>query len=116
DWHVSAGIHGIKYLLLSLSRYGREDIVHRLLLQETYPSWLHMIRNGATTIWERWDGYTEEHGFQNPEMNSFNHYALGTVGEWLYQHAAGIQLLPDAPGYRNFAVRPVVGGGLEWVR
>jgi len=116
DWHVSAGIHGIKYMLHCLTRYGRADIVYRLLLKETFPSWLYMIKNGATTIWERWDGFTEERGFQNAEMNSFSHYALGTVGEWLYRHAAGIRPSPGEPGYRNVVIHPVVGGGLSWVK
>jgi alpha-L-rhamnosidase len=74
------------------------------------------IRHDATTIWERWDGWTEERGFQDPDMNSFNHYSLGSVGEWLYRSVAGIDLDPDRPGYEHIVIRPHVGGGLSSAR
>ena len=84
-----------------------------LLLNETFPSWGYSIRHGATTIWERWDGWTEDAGFQTPMMNSFNHYSLGSVGQWLYEHVAGIRA--GAPGYAHVVIAPEPGG-LEWAR
>jgi alpha-L-rhamnosidase len=72
-----------------------------------------MLDNGATTIWERWDGLTAERGFQSPMMNSFNHYSLGSVGEWLFRHVAGIELDPDLPGFQRFVLKPFLGPGLD---
>jgi alpha-L-rhamnosidase len=89
------------------------DVAHRLLVQEDFPSWGYSIRHGATTIWERWDGWTEDRGFQTPKMNSFNHYSLGSVGQWLYEHVAGIR--SAAPGYERVVIAPEPGG-LEWVQ
>jgi len=95
-----------------LAETGHLDVAYRLLLNETFPSWGYSIREGATTIWERWDGFTREHGFQTPAMNSFNHYSLGSVGEWLYRDVAGIDTDPAAPGYARIVIRPMPGGGL----
>ena len=88
----------------------------RLLLNEDYPSWLYPVRHGATTIWERWNGWTEEDGFFNPQMNSFNHYSLGSVGEWLYRCVAGIELDPQVNGFKRFLIRPYPGGGLKYAQ
>jgi len=90
---------------------GYSEVAHRLLLNDTFPSWGYSIRHGATTIWERWDGWTEDAGFQTPMMNSFNHYSLGSVGQWLYEYVAGIRAL--APGYARVLIAPEPGG-LEW--
>jgi alpha-L-rhamnosidase len=114
DWHLSTGFAGVGYLCPVLTEAGYTDVAYRLLNNETYPSWGYTIRNGATTIWERWDGWTEEHGFQSPNMNSFNHYSLGSVGEWLYRYVAGIDL--GAPGYGHIVIRPRPGGGLTHAR
>jgi len=92
-----------------LTEAGYTDVAYRLLGNETYPSWGYTIKNGATTIWERWDGWTEA-GFQSPNMNSFNHYSLGSVGEWLYRYVAGIDV--GAPGYGRIVIRPHPGGNL----
>jgi alpha-L-rhamnosidase len=86
------------------------------LLRDDYPSWLYPVNHGATTIWERWNGWTEKDGFFNPQMNSFNHYSLGSVGEWLFRHVAGIELDPDQPGFQNFILRPYPGAGLDHAR
>ncbi|HEX2739635.1 MAG TPA: glycoside hydrolase family 78 protein, partial [Rubrobacter sp.] len=110
DWHLSTGFAGVGYLCPVLTETGHTDVAHRLLNNETYPSWGYTIKNGATTIWERWDGWTEEDGFQSPNMNSFNHYSLGSVGEWLYRYVAGIDL--GTPGYGRIVIRPRPGGGL----
>jgi len=107
NYHITTGIHGIRFLLPVLSEYGYDDIAYQLLLQDTYPSWMYTIHEGATTIWERWDGWTEENGFQNTLMNSFNHYALGSVGEWMYRYMGGIQ--PEAPGFARMSIRPRIG-------
>jgi alpha-L-rhamnosidase len=75
-----------------------------------------MIDNGATTIWERWDGWSREHGFQSPSMNSFNHYSLGSVGEWLYRFVLGIDQEPGTAGFARLLLRPHPGGPLSWAR
>src|SRR5919107_2030582 len=116
DWHLSTGFAGVGYLCPVLTEAGYTDVAYRLLGNETYPSWGYTIKNGATTIWERWDGWTEEHGFQSPNMNSFNHYSLGSVGEWLYRYVAGIDLDPQMPGYGRLIIRPRPGGGLTYAR
>jgi alpha-L-rhamnosidase len=109
DWHLSTGFAGVGYLCPVLTEAGYTDVAYRLLGNETYPSWGYTIKNGATTIWERWDGWTEA-GFQSPNMNSFNHYSLGSVGEWLYRYVAGIDL--GAPGFGRIVIRPRPGGNL----
>ncbi|HEY7414793.1 MAG TPA: family 78 glycoside hydrolase catalytic domain, partial [Ktedonobacteraceae bacterium] len=116
NWHLSTGFVGVGYLCLVLSEAGYTDVAYRLLNNDTFPSWGYTIKHGATTIWERWDGWTEERGFQSSEMNSFNHYSLGSVGDWLYRYVAGIDLDPDVAGYEHFIIHPRPGGGLTWAR
>ncbi len=115
DGHLATGFVGVSYLLPVLTELGYHDVAYRLLLSDTYPSWGYSIRQGATTIWERWDGWTKERGFQDPEMNSFNHYSLGSVAEWLYRMVAGIDLGGDAPGYRHLRIAPHPHEGLTQV-
>ena len=114
DWHLSTGFVGVGYLCPVLTEAGYPEVAYRLLNNETYPSWGYTIKNGATTIWERWDGWTEENGFQSPNMNSFNHYSLGSVGEWLYRQVAGIDLHPEGVGYDRIVIRPRPGGGMTY--
>jgi alpha-L-rhamnosidase len=116
DWHLSTGFVGVGYLCLVLTETGHSDVAYRLLNNETYPSWGYTIKSGATTIWERWDGWTEENGFQSPNMNSFNHYSLGSVGEWLYRYVAGLDMDPQTAGYGHIVIRPRPGGGLTHAR
>ncbi|MBN1362730.1 MAG: family 78 glycoside hydrolase catalytic domain [Sedimentisphaerales bacterium] len=116
DWHLSTGFVGISHLNPTLTAIGRADVAWRLLLNEDYPSWLYPVRHGATTIWERWNGWTEEEGFFNPQMNSFNHYSLGSVGEWLYRCVAGIELDPQVNAFKHFVIRPYPGGSLAHAR
>ena len=116
DWHLSTGFIGISHLNPILTLAGRADVAYRLLLNEDYPSWLYPVVHGATTIWERWNGWTHEGGFFEPTMNSFNHYSLGSVGEWLYRHVAGIELDAEAPGFQRFVLRPYLGAGLDHAR
>ncbi len=111
-WHLSTGFVGAPYLPHVLSRNGRTDVAYTLLNQTTWPSWLYPVTQGATTIWERWDGWTEENGFQSAEMNSFNHYAYGSIGAWLYTTVAGIDIDPAQPAYKHAILRPQPGGGL----
>jgi alpha-L-rhamnosidase len=94
------------------TEHGYVEAAYRLLLNETFPSWGYSIREGATTIWERWDGWTAERGFQDPAMNSFNHSSLGSVGEWLFRQVAGIDVDPKNPGFRHSVIRPWPGGGI----
>lgn len=104
NWHLSTGFVGAKSLLPILTKYGYVELAYTLLLQDTFPSWLYMVKHGATTIWERWDGWTEEKGFQDPAMNSFNHFAFGSVGEWLFAFAGGIDL--EEPAYKKIKIAP----------
>jgi alpha-L-rhamnosidase len=114
DWHLSTGFIGISHLNPILTLSGHADVAYRLLLNEDYPSWLYPVLHGATTIWERWNGWTEADGFFDPQMNSFNHYSLGSVGEWLYRHVAGIEPDPEVQGFKRFVIKPFVGGGLQY--
>jgi alpha-L-rhamnosidase len=116
DLHLSTGFVGSPYLNHVLSSSGHLDTAYALLRQTTWPSWLYAVTQGATTIWERWDGWTPESGFQTPEMNSFNHYAYGAIGAWLYQTVAGIDVDPAQPGYKHAILRPQPGGGLTKAR
>ncbi|MFF3395073.1 alpha-L-rhamnosidase [Streptomyces sp. NPDC002669] len=110
DWHLSTGFLGTPRLLPVLTATGHDEVAHRLLHRRTFPSWGHQIDRGATTMWERWDSVRADGRFQDAGMNSFNHYAYGSVGEWMYAHIAGIA--PGAPGYRRIIVRPRPGGGV----
>lgn len=113
---LSTGFLGVGHLLPSLTDAGRADTAYALLLNDKFPSWFYSINHGATTIWERWDGWTEEKGFQDPGMNSFNHYSFGSVGEWLFSTVAGIDLDPETPGFKRVSVRPRPGGGLRYAK
>ncbi|MEU4148824.1 alpha-L-rhamnosidase [Streptomyces sp. NPDC026659] len=110
DGHLSTGFLGTPRLLPVLTETGHTDVAHRLLTQRTFPSWGYQIDRGATTMWERWDSIKPDGTFQDAGMNSFNHYAYGSVGEWMYAHIAGIA--PAAPGFRKILVRPRPGGGV----
>lgn len=115
DMHLSTGFVGAPYLPHVLSGNGQLDTAYALLYQKSWPSWLYSVTQGATTIWERWDGWTEENGFQDIVMNSFNHYAYGSIGHWLYSVVAGIDLDSAQPGYKHSVLRPQPGGGLTRV-
>ena len=114
--HLSTGFLGVGALNPTLTAIGHSDVAYQLLTNDTYPSWGYSIRQGATTIWERWDGWTQDKGFQDPGMNSFNHYSLGSVGEWMYGTVAGLDLDPAKPGYENVIVHPIPGGGFTWAQ
>jgi alpha-L-rhamnosidase len=108
-WHLATGFIGVGLLCPVLTQTGYADVAHRLLLQETFPSWLYPIHQGATTIWERWDGWTEEKGFQSKNMNSFNHYSLGSVGAWLIEGVGGIRTDEQRVAYEHVVIEPVPG-------
>ncbi|HHW47542.1 MAG TPA: family 78 glycoside hydrolase catalytic domain [Clostridiaceae bacterium] len=106
NYHLNTGFVGTPYLCPVLSRYGYNDIAYKLLLQKDYPSWLYQITKGATTIWEHWDGIKEDGSFWSEDMNSFNHYAYGSIGEWLYRVVAGIDTDEEKPGYKHIYISP----------
>lgn len=116
-WRLSTGFVGVGNLLPVLSDGGEDSAAYRLLMQDAFPSWLFSVEHGATTIWERWNGWTPGQGVHpDASMNSFNHYSLGSCGEWLYSGVCGIE--PDAshPGFAKFSVRPRIGGSLSWAK
>ena len=114
--HLTTGFVGTPYLCHVLSRYGYLDEAYMLLNREEYPSWLYPVKQGATTIWERWDGQKPDGSFQDKGMNSFNHYAYGAIGEWMYRVMAGIEIDEQAPGYKHVLIQPRPGGGFTNVR
>ncbi|HEY5079616.1 MAG TPA: glycoside hydrolase family 78 protein, partial [Opitutaceae bacterium] len=109
-WHLSTGFIGTKDLMLVLSKIGRDDVAYRLIHNDTFPSWGFSIRQGATTTWERWDGWTPEKGFQDPGMNSFAHYSFGAVYQWMVENIGGIR--SDGPSYRHILIAPKMDEGL----
>jgi alpha-L-rhamnosidase len=112
--HLSTGFIGVSYLLPVLTQWGKADTAYKLMLQDTFPSWLFSVKQGATTIWERWDGWTPEKGFQDPGMNSFNHYSLGSCGEYLFGGVGGIR--SGSPGFKTIRIEPVIRDGLTWAK
>lgn len=107
DQCLQTGFLGTSILMQTLTDNGMVDIAYDLLFQRRNPSWLYSVDNGATTIWERWNSYTEENGLASNGMNSFNHYAYGCVCQWLWQTVAGIQSDPANPGFKHFILAPV---------
>ena len=114
--HLTTGFLGTPYICHVLSRFGYLDEAYLLLNREQYPSWLYPVKQGATTIWERWDGQKPDGTFQDPGMNSFNHYSYGAVGDWMYSVVAGIGIDESAPGYKHILIQPQPGGGLTRAR
>ena len=111
--HLTTGFLGTPNLCHVLTRFGYTDVAYKLLLQETYPSWLYPVKMGATTIWERWDGQKPDSTFQTPGMNSFNHYAYGAIGDWIYRIMVGMDTYVDGPGYKHISIKPHIGGGFK---
>ena len=112
--HLSTGFVGTRDLMRVLSKIGRDDVAFRLLHQTTFPSWGFEIANGATTVWERWDGWTPEKGFQDPGMNSFAHYAYGAVMGWTFERIGGIG--NAAPGFARVTIAPAIDPKLTWAK
>ena len=112
---LRTGFVGTPHILHVLSEYGHADLAWSLLLREQYPSWLYPVSKGATTIWEHWDGIMEDGGFWSADMNSFNHYAYGSVIDWIYEVAAGIRHDEAHPGFSRAIVAPTPDARLGWL-
>lgn len=113
DGKLSVGFLGVSHIIPALEKAGLTETAYSLLTQEECPGWLYSVKNGATTIWERWDSYNAETGeFGDVSMNSFNHYAYGAVGEWFYRGILGIR--PLVPGYKRILLKPVMGKALSF--
>ncbi|NKD34193.1 alpha-L-rhamnosidase [Enterococcus casseliflavus] len=125
--HLTTGFTGTPYILFALSDNGKLSEAYNLLLQDTCPSWLYEVKAGGTTIWERWDSLRPDgtvnigdlQGKKSEEdsgggMVSFNHYANGAVGDWLYKRMVGLE--PTSGGYKTFRVAPQIGGGITWAQ
>ncbi|MEQ8241103.1 MAG: family 78 glycoside hydrolase catalytic domain [Cyclobacteriaceae bacterium] len=114
--HLTTGFLGTPVLNFALSDFGNTDLAFQLLHNDRYPSWLYAISQGATTIWERWDGIKPDGTFQTVGMNSFNHYAYGAIGDWLYSRVAGIDIDEQHPGFKNIIFRPHIGDKLTYAK
>jgi alpha-L-rhamnosidase len=116
DYRLSTGFITTPMMMQELVNFGRTDIAYRLLESSRFPSWLYPIKNGATTVWERWDAWVPGRGFQSAGMNSFDHFAFGSVGEWMFRHVLGINPDIEHPGYEHFTIHPRPGGSLTWAK
>lgn len=105
--HLRTGFLGTPYIVRVLDQGGYPALAGDLLFQESYPSWFYPINQGATTMWERWNSYTRDKGFGDASMNSFNHYAYGAIGQWMYERVAGLAPDPAHPGYKHFFIKPL---------
>ena len=110
---LTTGFIGVRFILPTLCDIGETDLAYELIAKKEYPSWGYMLENGATTVWERWNGYTKEDGFEDPEMNSFNHYSLGSCVEWLYSYVLGIKLDEDT---EEVTIKPTVSERLTFAK
>ncbi len=113
---MNTGFHSTICLMKELVKRGYTEKAYQLLETTEFPSWGYSIEQGATSVWERWDGYVKGRGFQGAGMNSFNHYAFGSIGEWMYENILGIQPDADSPGFRHFILKPIPGGTLTWAK
>jgi len=111
---MNTGFHSTLCLMKELVKRGYTDKAFELLETKEFPSWGYSIEQGATSVWERWDGYVKGWGLQGASMNSFNHYAFGAIGEWMYENILGIQPDNNSPGFRHFILKPLPGGSLTW--
>jgi alpha-L-rhamnosidase len=114
--HLVTGFVGTPYICHALSQNGHTKEAYDLLLKDDFPSWLYQVKRGATTIWEHWDGIKPDGTMWSPDMNSFNHYAYGAIGEWLYRVIAGFEIDEENPGYKHAILHPHIGGGLSYVK
>ncbi len=112
DGHLRTGFLGTPLIAFVLDDCGQTDVAYQVLFKETYPSWFYSINQGATTMWERWNSYSHEHGFGDAGMNSFNHYAYGAIGQWMVERIAGLAPDPEHPGYKHFYIQPRLGDPL----
>ncbi|WP_289042404.1 alpha-L-rhamnosidase [uncultured Zobellia sp.] len=115
-YKFATGFLGTKHVMLALSKYGYNDISYKIFQQTEYPSWGYSVENGSTSIWERWNSYTKdnsENSDLNAKMNSFSHYAFGSVAEWMFQHAVGIDT--EDSGYRNIIIEPAITKEMDFI-
>ncbi|MHB1629747.1 MAG: family 78 glycoside hydrolase catalytic domain [Bacilli bacterium] len=110
-YHLTTGFVGTPYLCHVLSQAGYHDTALALLLQDSYPGWLYSVGKGATTIWEHWDGIKPDGSFWSDDMNSFNHYAYGAIGDWLYRVVAGLDMDETQPAFKRVRIAPHLGRG-----
>ena len=115
-YHLKTGFVGTPILCRTLSENGSNDISYRLLLNEDYPSWLYEVKMGATSIWERWNSLLPDGTISDLTMNSFNHYAYGSIVEWIYRNAAGLRPSEEKPGFRHAWLLPQLDGRLKWIK
>ncbi|MGE6588355.1 family 78 glycoside hydrolase catalytic domain [Bacillus mycoides] len=113
--HLTTGFIGTPYLNLILSKFKRHDLACKLLFHEDYPSWLYQVKKGATTIWEHWDGVKEDGTLWKDNMNSYNHYAYGSIVEWIYRYIVGLEVNETKAGYKHFYIQPYFDSNLEWI-
>ena len=116
NYHLQTGFLGTPLLCNVLSNFGHNDIAYRLYTQTEYPSWLFPVKQGATTMWERWNSYTIKEGFGDVNMNSFNHYAYGAIEEWIMSHNLGIQRDENRPGYKHILMQPKIDDTFSFVK
>lgn len=116
DNRISTGFCSTLPMMLELTKRNHNDVAYQLLQSRRFPSWYYMIDQGATSMWERWDGYVKGRGFQSWFMNSFNHYSIGSIGEWIYRVILGINLDENQPGYKHIIIQPRPGGTLTWAK
>lgn len=116
NYHLQTGFLGTPLLCNVLSNFGHNDIAYRLYTQTEYPSWLFPVKQGATTMWERWNSYTIKEGFGEVSMNSFNHYAYGAIEEWIMSHNLGIQRDENRPGYKHILMQPKIDDTFSFVK
>lgn len=113
---ISTGFVGTPYILGALSDNGYTELAYTLLLQKKYPSWLYPLSKGATTMWEHWDGLKEDGSMWSESMNSFNHYAYGAVGDWIYTNAAGIKYDELEPGFKKVTIAPLTDARIKHLK
>lgn len=116
DYDLITGFVGTPYICHVLAKYGHAEDAYRLLFKKEYPSWMYQVTRGATTVWEHLDGIKPDGTLWNPRMNSFNHYAYGSVAEWIYKGIAGLNHCEEKPGYKHFIIRPIIGKELNCAR
>jgi hypothetical protein len=114
---ITTGFSGTPNLVPVLTRYGYIEDAYKLFEQTEYASWLYPVAQGATSVWERWNSYTVKNGFGgNNSMNSFNHFSLGAISEWMMSDQLGIMGRDDDPGYQDFILQPVIGGTYTYAK
>jgi alpha-L-rhamnosidase len=116
DDTLTTGFVGTPYLLHALTNTGHADLAYTLALTDKFPSWLYSVKMGATTVWEHWDGINEKGEMWSKSMNSYNHYAYGAIGDWMYGVMAGIKTDENAPGYKNVKLAPIPDKRLSYVK